>query len=369
MKTLDSSLGIGSGTTKLATALRVTRLDGQIYGFTTHHSDHEIAGVEYLANPGLNAMDIVIASGVSVGNLELVTLHDGTVFTTADIMNGRWTNAKFLIFRYNVDAVEINSPPITAVDKALSGTFAEVKIMQNLVLVELLDLRELLNQPVGKVSSETCRDRLGGPVCRVRLDPPAWAALTAYTVRPVGDAALGSVVKPSPLNNRQFRCTTAGTSGATQPTWNTTIGGTTADGSVVWTTERALTVRGTLTHVISPSVFRDSTRAEPADWFGEGRFTILDGDNAGATCKCKVYDADGTVTLAIPIYGEVDVGAEYELEAGCRKRHEVDCWDKFDNGLNIDAEPHRKGLNNVISAPDTDVSEVPPGVGGGDGFF
>ncbi len=35
-----------------------------------------------------------------------------------------------------------------------------------------------------------------------------------------------------------FKCTTAGTTSGTEPTWNTTIGGTTADGTAVWTAEK-----------------------------------------------------------------------------------------------------------------------------------
>lgn len=358
-----------TGCTTLATALKITRVDNEIHAFTTHDRDATIDGVVYRSQPGLIITDIVIAAGAQVGNLELRTLDDEEIFTTADVMNGRWRNGTFRIFRYNWNAVGVNSPPTTDIDTLLTGTLGEVHILKNEIESELRDLRQYLQQEVGRISSQTCRDRLGGPRCRVRLDPPAWAALTAYTVRPVGDAALGSVVKPSPLNNRQFRCTTAGTSGATQPTWNTTIGGTTADGSVVWTTEQALTVRGTLTGVTSNQILVDSARGEPADFFGEGKFTILDGDNAGVSCKVKTYASGGTMTLAIQIYGEVEVGAEYELEAGCRKRHEEDCWDKFDNGLNIDAEPHRKGLNSLTQAPPTDVSGITPGSGGGPGFF
>lgn len=366
MKTFASGLTAhyAGGTTRLATALKLTRkrrtaaglVDDGVYGFTTHNVDAVIDGVTYQSDPGLAVLDIVIAADAAVGNLELMTLHDGTLFSTADVMNGRWRSGEFLIFRYNVD-----SPSTMGIDKLLAGTLGETKIMDNNVVQELLDLRQYLQQDVGDASSENCRRRLGssgmyGGNCRVRLDPPEWEALTPYTQRLEGDAATGSVVKPSALNNRQFKCTTAGTSDVTEPTWNTTIGGTTADGSVVWTTIQALTVTGTLTHVTSNQVFRDSSRTEAADFFGEGQFTFDSGDNAGMSCKVKEYAADGTFTLAIPLYGEVAVDDTYTAEVGCRKRHELDCWDKFDNGLNFVAEPHRRGINNVTQSPSSDVS-------------
>jgi len=54
-----------------------------------------------------------------------------------------------------------------------------------------------------------------------------WAATTAYD--------LEDMRRPTTPNDRVFECTTAGTSGGTEPTWNTTIGVTTNDGTVVWT--------------------------------------------------------------------------------------------------------------------------------------
>jgi len=57
----------------------------------------------------------------------------------------------------------------------------------------------------------------------------AWVALTAY--------ALGDVVVPTAglENGFRYECTTAGTSGASAPTWSIVEGGTTADATVVWT--------------------------------------------------------------------------------------------------------------------------------------
>lgn len=56
---------------------------------------------------------------------------------------------------------------------------------------------------------------------------PDWTKTTAYTA--------GKVVKPVTANGRSYRCTTAGTSGATEPTWPTTKNATVADGDIVWT--------------------------------------------------------------------------------------------------------------------------------------
>lgn len=56
---------------------------------------------------------------------------------------------------------------------------------------------------------------------------PEWAATTAYS--------LGATREPTVDNTYRYSVTTAGTSGASEPTWPTTIGSTVVDGTVVWT--------------------------------------------------------------------------------------------------------------------------------------
>lgn len=94
-----------------------------------------------------------------------------------------------------------------------------------------------------------------------------------------------------------------------------------------------ITVTGTLTHVTSNSVFRDSARAEAADYFTEGTIAFTTGDNAGLKpMEIKSYAADGTVTTHEAFHYPVAVGDAYTLIPGCRKR-KADCigWSNIEN--------------------------------------
>lgn len=88
----------------------------------------------------------------------------------------------------------------------------------------------------GTLIADTTNFRLnviaGYKYCRVGYSiafatPSIWAALTTYT--------LGQIRKPVAGGNYFYIVTTAGTSGISEPAWGTTVGGTTADGTVVWT--------------------------------------------------------------------------------------------------------------------------------------
>lgn len=53
-----------------------------------------------------------------------------------------------------------------------------------------------------------------------------WVATTAVV--------LGELKKPTSANDHYYRCTTAGSTGASQPTWPTDTEATVTDGTVVW---------------------------------------------------------------------------------------------------------------------------------------
>lgn len=289
MKTIPAALlaHYALGTTTLATAIRIERADGTILRLTSHDKDDIITGVDseingtYLCDPGFVASAISIAVGCDVGNTELRTLHDGTVFGVEDILGDRWRNAEFRIFRYNYKSYS------DGVDDLLAGTFGEMELQRGQVVIELHDLRRYLNHPIGDSSSKTCRYRLGDDRCR----------------------------KDISFSDTPF------------------------------------TVLFSVTNVTSKYVYRDSARAEAEDYFGEGEVQWLTGDNAGASRKVKTYAANGTFTMALPLFYDIQVGDTGIAIAGCRKRREEDCRDKFDNVLNFGGEPDRKGSDDLTKTP------------------
>jgi len=274
MKTLPTALAahVATRSTTLATAMKITRTDGVVFGFTSHDVDDVVDGVTYKANPGLDVTDIVIAANAAVGNLNLTTLHDGTVFTTADVLAGVWRNAAFKIFRYNYSNLA------DGIDTLLVGTVGEFQVLQNTVIAELRDLRQYLQQAVGDASSKTCRARLGDARCRANVGP--------------------------------------------------------------------FTHTGAVTGVINNMSFQDSSRTQGVAWFDEGELTFTSGANVGLSAKIKTFSG-GTFALVQPTPAAMVVGDTYTAIAGCRKRLEEDCRDKFNNVLNFVGEPHRKGINNL----------------------
>lgn len=88
-----------------------------------------------------------------------------------------------------------------------------------------------------------------------------WTASTAYTV--------GQYVTPTTSNGRLYKCTTAGTTGASQPTWPTTNAGTVVDGGVTWTEQTTALLGGTFpTEVSGGSYARSSAAASLANFAG-----------------------------------------------------------------------------------------------------
>lgn len=124
------------------------------------------------------------------------------------------------------------------------------------------------------------------PGATARSALPQWAATTAY--------AQGAKVRSTTATNKYWlECTTAGTSGGSQPTWNTAYGGTTNDGTAVWTT------RGT-GDLGSTFPYPDNRAFSIKDTFNSSTYNqLFDYD--------KCYLAEGTYTN--------DAGVSHRLQS------------------------------------------------------
>ncbi len=165
MKTLPTLLAshYSAGTTTLADLLKITRKDGAVFAFTSGAENVTISGQLYASAQGLNISSIEVSAGFAVDNLELTTLDDGTVFSRIEVLAGVWRNADFVISRYNF------ASPTDGVEVRMAGTIGEVHLHRGYVVAELRGLQQYLQQPIGSVTSKTCRARLGDAMCTKSL--------------------------------------------------------------------------------------------------------------------------------------------------------------------------------------------------------
>lgn len=280
-----------SGSTCMAYGLVVRRTDGALFGFTSHDQDVPLdastwfTGADALvldARQGLDFSGIVSTAGFAVDNMEITTLDDGTLFQRDDVLAGRWQNAEFYIFRHRWDVPALIP---NSVEVLYRGWFGQVVLNQNTVKVELRGLTQKLQQPIGIVSTKTCRARLGSTTginqCRVDLAP--WTH-TPLTVTAVSD---------------------------------------------------------------NKKVFTAAAATQGADYFGAGIVTWLTGANAGVSGYVHSF-AGGVFTMQLGVVMPIQVGDTFTAVAGCRKRFTEDCKNKFNNVLNFQGEPHRPTPDSLL---------------------
>ncbi len=321
----------------------------KVIGYTEYYQDLLFEKVTYKATLGYAPDSLKQASDMAVDSIEMRGILTNAAknyianaviagIVDEDLIAGRYDNAKVEIFLVNYEDLtqgRMNLP--------ISGELGETALHRGAYQAELSGKAAKLQESLQKVYTQHCRADLGddydgsepehehqqGFGCKVRLDPPLWQPSTAYTVRPPGDAGLGSVVKPSVYSGLNFKCSVEGTSDLTQPVWNTTVGGTTVDGTASWITFESFLKEGIVTTVIDRRRFMDSFRAEApitgiggvstlfpvtAVNTGAKRFTIA-GNHAAefpANGRFSIVGSpgnDGTYTIA----SSSNVGANTEI--------------------------------------------------------
>jgi len=322
---------VESGTSDLVACVRIERQDGEVFRFTEH--DHPLTmdtGAVYEPNPAiLPTSAITYDTDGSGATVDLEGAVDANQITRDEFASGRWDYAQVFLFR------TLFSDPVEDDVKDGSARMGEVTIGEPSLSISIVGLAKELKNKVGKQTSVTCPAILGDSDCQVRLDPPTWTADTAVEKRLDNEAESGDIVKPSTENGAYFECSVAGTTGSSEPAWNTSIGGTTTDGSAEWVAITAYRQTDTVQSVTDSQEFTGAL-GFPDDFFGRGAVTFTSGENDGITTEVQSYQSD-VYSLWRALPGVVAVGDTFVAEAGCRKRFFDDCESKFNNAFNNQA--------------------------------
>lgn len=169
MKAATSQLAahLAGETTTLATCWKVTRRDGEGFGFTDHDFDLTVEGQIYEARTGYTRSAVHAIADLSVDNLDIESALDSETLNAADLRAGVWDGAEVEIFLVNWAALSQGKIILKR------GTIGQVDLKDTVFKAELRGLTEALSQQIVELYTPDCRADLGDSRCKVEL-----AALT-----------------------------------------------------------------------------------------------------------------------------------------------------------------------------------------------
>jgi hypothetical protein len=271
-------------------------------------------------------------------------VFDDASITESDIVSGFFRDAEVWYFEVDYTDTTIGT------HKLGYGFIGEVRLVDNSYIAEFRDLTQRLDQEIGERTGRYCRVPLGSTQCGIVLEPDVWTATTAY--------AVGDQVRATVYDNRHYICTTAGTSGGSEPAWDTDIDDTTADNTVVWTCKIAWTKQGTLSAVTSRRSFTAISLTD--DWLNGGVFTFTSGANSGLSMDVKRNQVSGVVEVRHPFPFDPEIGDTFKVSTGCNHLLKMpgdvagtaytgDCLVKFNNARRFRGEPETPGPDRLLN--------------------
>lgn len=334
---------------------RIVRADGTVFRFTDAATDLTMtstndngtivalgAPVTYMSTDGID-LSSVGSTENQAGAVDLEGIITALGLSRDALVSGLFSKARIFIFLTN------HTAPIEDEEKLFTGFWGETTLIDGRYVAKFNSLFDVLESDTTILYNLLCPVKLGSVRCGVQLAPSAWQASTAYTATLARDARIGSIVKPITQNFYWQRCTTAGTSGGSEPTWPTTVDSTTNDNTVVWTTQRAFVVDLTAVINTGQSGAVQSTVSLPSgfeDWFKNGFMKVTSGNNVNLTRRI-VGNTLNTFTVDYKFREGMTSGSTMQLTVGCEKRQSEDCDTKFNNSRNHQGFKYMPGRKNI----------------------
>ncbi|MBN9568974.1 MAG: DUF2163 domain-containing protein [Alphaproteobacteria bacterium] len=176
MKQFDGGLAghLASGATTLAWCWRITRSDGEVFGFTDHDVTLVFDGTDFEPESGLIASEVRAGSDLAVDSQDAEGVVSSDRITETDILDGRWDNAIVEVWRVNWQS--------TAERVLLRrGNIGQVRRGRMIFVAEVRSMAHILQQTVGRAYMATCDAELGDGRCKVNLEASAFKGTGSVT--------------------------------------------------------------------------------------------------------------------------------------------------------------------------------------------
>ncbi len=147
----------------LAYLLKITRLDGQVLGFTTHDQRISIDTTDYLPSNSLALSSLESGADLATDNLELAGILESAAINDADIAAGRYDQARVDIFVCNWADLSMGTMQLKR------GWLGEITRDGPRYKAELRGFIDAIQQPFGVFITPECRHNLGDSACGVAL--------------------------------------------------------------------------------------------------------------------------------------------------------------------------------------------------------
>jgi len=212
--------------TTIAVCWQIVRTDGTQFAFTSFDDDLVVGGITYSSTAGFTRSAIQTNSTGEVDNVDVIGFFQPDAITEQDLKNGLFDYATVYVFAVNWANLG------QGICRLRRGWLGETTISPaGIFAAELRGMTQALVQEFGSDYMPLCRADLGDAKCKMPIKPRKWSPhLTVKT----DDYVQAATQTSDDLMVAIFRAANDGTTGSTEPSWNTPFDAPTADGPITW---------------------------------------------------------------------------------------------------------------------------------------